>query len=424
MKNEIYRLWLSSLTDVSLNSKARLIETFGSAENAYHSEEGAFRRIEGISRKDAEKLEARGLAKAYEIINNCKKLGISYVTFDDAAYPKRLKEIYAAPDVLYYKGKIDMLSANAPVAVIGTRKASAYGLKMARRIAYEISKCGGVVVSGLTTGADAAGAEGVLAAGGVCIGVLGTPVEKATGRLAQQVIENGAVISEYPPYTEQDRSFFRARNRIAAGISTGVVVAEAPEKSGTRLFVAEALEQGKEIFAVPGNADDENCAGTLRFIREGATLVTRGWEVAEALSAAYPDVFDIHCRETIEFHDEPPKTAQEHPDTSKSGDQTNNRRAAGSSTGKAPKAENPSVIGMDEGNSISAEAFENLLNGLTETQRKIVCAVNAGCSSVDEIIEETALGAPAVLSQLTILEIKGITARTPGAGVKLKAFNR
>ena len=197
--------------------RARLIEAFGSAENAYHSEEGAFRRIEGISRKDAEKLEARGLAKAYEIMNNCKKLGISYVTFDDAAYPKRLKEIYAAPDVLYYKGKIDMLSANAPVAVIGTRKASAYGLKMARRIAYEISKCGGVVVSGLTTGADAAGAEGVLAAGGVCIGVLGTPVEKATGRLAQQVIENGAVISEYPPYTEQDRSFFPGKKPHCSG---------------------------------------------------------------------------------------------------------------------------------------------------------------------------------------------------------------
>lgn len=421
MKNEIYRLWLSSLTDVSLNSKARLLEAFGSAELAYHAAAGTFRQIEGISRKDAEKLEERDLAKAYEIINNCQKLGISYVTFDDAAYPKRLKEIYAAPDVLYYKGKIDALSANAPVAVIGTRKASAYGLKMARRMAYEISKCGGVVVSGLTAGADAAGAEGVLAAGGVCIGVLGTPVEKATGRLAQQVMESGAVISEYPPYTEQDRSFFRARNRIAAGISTGVVVAEAPEKSGTRLFVAEALEQGKEIFAVPGNADDENCAGTLRFIREGATLVTRGWEVAEALSVAYPGVFNTHCRETIEFHDDPPKTDKAHVSAPKSSDQIKNPPAAGG-TGKKSRVEDLSAA--DESDSISKDVLEDILTGLTETQQKIVCAVNAGCSSVDEIIEETALGAPAVLSQLTILEIKGITARTPGAGVKLKAFNR
>lgn len=177
--NDVYWLWLSSLTEVSLNAKAALLDVFGSPEAAFLSSKGSFERIEGVSRRDAAFLEARDLTAAKSIPSLCEAQNIRIVTFDDRDYPQRLKEIYAPPAVLYVRGTLPELDAELPVAVIGTRHASDYGLKMGRNVAYELSKCGAVVVSLLTAGVDAAAAEGTLAAGGVCVGVLGTAIDAA-----------------------------------------------------------------------------------------------------------------------------------------------------------------------------------------------------------------------------------------------------
>ena len=194
----VYWLWLSSLTEVNLNAKAALLEVFGNPEAAFHAPKGFYAGIEGISARDAEALEARDLTEALQIPELCEKEGIAFLTLEDARYPQRLKEIYAPPAVLYVKGRLPDLDREVPVAVIGTRHASPYGIKMARNIAYELSRCGAVVVSGLTQGCDAAAAEGTLAAGGVCIGVLGTPIS-ARSSLPSRVCRQGALISEYAP---------------------------------------------------------------------------------------------------------------------------------------------------------------------------------------------------------------------------------
>lgn len=398
-ESTLYWLWLSSLTDVNLNSIAALLEHFHTPEAAFHSPLGAILSLEGIRRSDAEILERRDLTAARAIPEKCIRAGAKIITMEDPEYPQRLKEIYAPPVVLYVRGRLPKIDREAPVAVVGTRSASPYGMKMGKSIAYEISKCGGVVVSGLTAGIDASAAEGALLAGGVCVGVLGTPIDAARNSLACSVCETGALVSEYAPGTHQVKTFFRARNRISAGISVGVVAVEAPEKSGTRLFVAEALEQGKQIFAVPGNADSENSAGTLRFLKDGAQLITHGWEVAEELDRAYPGILDVSVRDTFpEFRNEQGQEPLPAPIPRKK-------------TKRVRKAVNPPA---------PDKAPRRAVPELSEVQEKIVAAVAQGKTTADAIIDATALSAPAVLAQLTLLEIKGILKKDPGAGIVLK----
>ena len=407
--SSVYWLWLSSLAEVGLNARAMLLDLFGSAEAAFHAPKGAFTGLDGISARDAEALEARDLTEALAIPERCRAEGITILTLEDPRYPQRLKEIYSPPAVLYVKGTLPDLDGGVPVAVIGTRKASPYGIKMGRNIAYELSRCGSIIVSGLTQGIDAAAAEGALAAGGICVGVLGTPI-KARSDLPARVCRHGALISEYAPGTVQRKTFFRARNRIAAGISVGVVVAEAPEKSGTRLFVAEALEQGKEIFAVPGNADSETSSGTIRFIREGAQLVTRGWEVAEELDVSHPGILDCSSRASFpQFPD--PEQAEK---SSLPGENSGSRKEGKSGAGRAKKktvSEKTEKKRLDNRTSRCYIDISEKLSRLPEVQQQVVLAVLSGCGSAEEIIGRTGLEAKAVLSALTMLEIRRIITR-------------
>ena len=414
----VYWLWLSSLPEVNLNAKAALLEAFGSAEAASHAPKGFYAGMEGISPRDAEALEARDLTEARAIPKRCEEEGITILTLDDPRYPQRLKEIYAPPAALYVKGRLPDLDGGVPVAVIGTRHASPYGIKMSRNIAYELSRCGAIVVSGLTQGCDAAAAEGALAAGGLCIGVLGTPIT-ARSDLPSRVCRQGALISEYAPGTAQRKTFFRARNRIAAGISVGVVVTEAPEKSGTRLFVAEALEQGKEIFAVPGNADSETGQGTIRFLREGAQLVTRGWEVAEELDVSFPGVLDGSSRATF-----PQFPAPEPVGNSAVPVAGNAKKKAGTNMADRAGSKNLSDRAakkrLDNATTHCYIDISEKLSALNETQQQVALAVLAGSGSAEEVIGRTGLEAKAVLTALTMLEIRRVIARDAAGNIIIR----
>ena len=309
---------------------------------------------------------------------------VQVIKIEDRAYPELLRNIEAPPKALYVRGKLPDVDSELAIAVIGTRYASPYGLKMSRNISYEIAKCGGIVVSGLTLGIDMAAAEGALLAGGRCIAVLGIPVENENSELAKEILRNGALVSEYPEGTKPCRAFFRERNRISSGLSGGVVVVEAPEKSGTAFFVETALNQGKEIFAVPGNADCPNSAGTLKLIKEGAKLVTRGWEVAEE----FPYKLNAGIRLTA-------------------GDVPVESRAKESKK-TVDKEKTDHYIDITD-----------LIAGLNRTETEIVKAVNGGCRSADEIIARTALSVSDVLQNITMLQIKGILVKS-ASGFEIK----
>ena len=395
-----YWIWLSN-AELSVRTKAALMEHYGDAETAFFAPAGEFAHIEGVSRADAAILERRDMSDTARIIEECQAQGLSVISYQDSAYPSRLRNIYAPPPVLYIKGRLPAMDDNAVIAVVGTRKATPYGLKMARTIAGEIVRCGGIVISGLTYGIDAAAAEGALNAGGICVGVLGTAHQDDAGVLYAGVAERGAVISEYAPGSPAQRSFFRDRNRITAGLSVGAVAVEAPEKSGTRLFVAEAAAQGKEIFAVPGNADAKMSAGTIDMLKDGAKPVTCGWDVVSEFEYLFPG----------KLRKAPAARGE-------------TRRIEAESVENAPVLQKETKKVIDKENGRRYIDLKDQLRDLSETQLKIITAVDNGGTHIDDIIETTGLGTATVLAQLTVLEIKGYIRREAGRRIALNTAKK
>ena len=393
-----YWVWLGSAASLSAAARSALLRHYGDAEAVYDAPRGEAQRLGLLSAGEAAALEKHPLSVSSRILGECERQGLQVVTYADAAYPHRLKNIFAPPPVLYVKGRLPAVDELAAIAVIGTRKATPYGLKMSRDLAYGIVRCGGAVVSGLTTGIDAAAADGALLAGGPCLAVLGTPHDQDRGRLTADVAATGAVISEYAPGTPDFRSHFRERNRIAAGLAVGVVVVEAPEKSGALLFAAEATEQGKEIFAVPSNADAPNSVGTIALMQEGAKPVRAAWDVMSEFKPLYPA---LHS-DRGEKAPEPVPLVADRPAEIVQSDKK----------------------GVDKPQGRGYIDLQEQLSQLSVEQLAIVSAIDKGSSHIDDIIEATGLGTAKVLAQLTVLEIKGFVRRQAGRRVSLNTAKK
>ena len=379
-----YWLWLSA-AELSPRSRWAVIEHFGDAEAAFLSPDGALAALPVLGRQEAEKLEKRDLTRARQVLAACARQELRPVSYADPEYPARLRNIPAPPAVLYVKGHLPAIDENAPIAVIGTRKATPYGLKMARELSWQIASCGGIVISLPGSAIDTASVKAALQAGGTVVGVLGTAHEQERSERFDAICQAGALVSEYAPGTIGQKHFFRERNRIAAGLSVGVVVVEAPEKSGTRLFADEAAEQGKEIFAVPGNADAGSSAGTLELLKEGARLATCGWDVMSEFAPLYPERIRLSQKPTApEIEETPREPAKPLPPRAEKQ--------------PPPKPEN----------------LRKQLEGLNPEQLSIVTALSGETLHIDDLIEKTGLSTATVLAQMTMLEIRGYVRREPG----------
>ena len=300
-----YWIWLSSLEGVSVRAKAAVIRRFGDAESAFFAPKGVLGGTEGVSPAEAAVLEQKKLGRADEILGDCEEQKLTIVTMQDALYPKRLRAIWAPPAVLYVKGRLPYIDDEAAIAVVGTRSASAYGIKMSRQIAGEIVRCGGIVVSGLTNGVDAAAAYGALEAGGICIGVLGTAHEMQESELSRDVCQRGALVSEYAPGTRSLKSFFRDRNRIASGLSVGVVAVEAmacgcPVVTSDADGFREVVEDGITGFIVP-KGNPEAAAGAIqRFIDNPQLCHTMGAAGRERVLQLYK--WDSNVQTMVDYY--------------------------------------------------------------------------------------------------------------------------
>ena len=228
MASAKYWVWLASLRALRPAEKTAVLRAFGDPEAAFFAPRGAMAAVEGLRESAEDALEQRDLGEANRILGACEAQQLRVICLQDTAYPRRLRQIYAPPPVLYARGRPFDLDDEAAIAVVGTRAATPYGLSVAREISAGVARCGGAVLSGLGPGIDGEAAKAALEAGGCCVGVLGTAHEEARGWLARQVGDYGLLLSEYAPGTPSQRYFFRERNRITAGLAVGVAVIEAP----------------------------------------------------------------------------------------------------------------------------------------------------------------------------------------------------
>jgi DNA processing protein len=265
----------------------RLLDFFGSAREAWQATAAGLAQA-GIDARCVESILAvRARANLDRHMERLAQLGISLLTWDDPVYPRLLKEIHSPPPLLYVKGSLAPQDDLA-LAVVGTRRVTVYGREAALQLAGDLGRHCITVVSGLAKGVDTVAHRAALDAGGRTIAVLGTGLDTVyppeNTRLAAEIAERGALITDYPLGTKPEASNFPPRNRLISGLSLGVIIVEAGETSGALITCDFALEQGRDVFAVPGNITSRLSRGTNRLIQQGAKLITRVDDVLEELN--------------------------------------------------------------------------------------------------------------------------------------------
>ena len=273
-----YDVWLTLALGFSSAKPKAIHSLYSSVEEFYKGGEAEWRLSGVLKPKDIEALSATPLSKALEVIARCNELGITVLAFDDPDYPERLMELSDPPAVLYLKGRLPDFSSCLSIAMVGTRNATSYGKRASHVISGSLAKVGVIIVSGGAVGIDSLSHTGALEAGGVTVCVLGCginfPYLTSNRRLREDIAVRGAVISEYPPDFPPGKYTFPVRNRIISGLSDGVVVVEAGEKSGSLITARLAAEQGRDVFAVMGNITSPYSRGTNALIKDGAIPVT------------------------------------------------------------------------------------------------------------------------------------------------------
>lgn len=393
-----YWLWLTNLQGLTLRDQTLLLRHFGAANEVYFAGGDLLSHVEGLSQSARRALEDKSLDTADRILSACYEKHIQIITMQDAAYPNRLRAIDQPPPVLYCQGRMLPFDAQPVVAVVGTRRATAYGIRSAKRLGYQIGRCGGTLVSGMALGIDAAAMEGALSAGAPVAGVLGCGVDvvyPAENRaLFRDVAQWGCLLSEYPPGTRPEGRHFPVRNRILSALSLGVLVVEAPQRSGALITASHALEQGRDVFAVPGAIDSPASEGTNRLIRDGAMLATNGWDVMRDYAPLFPgkvgyrpggQSLDLTTEQQREALPEQPEK-QEKPAQTAAPDEK-----------VFDKTESRPYIELD-----------TILSGVEGDERTLVMQLAEKPLTTDELIERSQLPAARVMASLTLLEIRGV----------------
>ncbi len=298
-REQLFWVWLAEALGAGSRVFRRLITFYDSPYEIFHAEESEIERIPDLSARVQKALSDKSLQRATEIVESCERNGIGILTWGDADYPRILREIQSPPCVLYYLGELPDWNDRLCIGMVGTRRMSAYGLRTAYKISYELARAGAITVSGMAAGIDGVCAAAAMAAGGRTVAFLGCGVDivypSHHRSLYREIARQGTVVSEYPPATRPASYHFPLRNRLISGISQGTVVVEAGFGSGSLITAKEADLQGRDLFAVPANVGSRGAEGTNGLIRDGATPVLSTEDVLEPYRYLFSDTLDLEA---------------------------------------------------------------------------------------------------------------------------------
>ena len=412
----IHWIWFATRTGMGDKTKSVLLSHFEDPEAIYFAPELEFERFEELGGSAVESLMDKDLSACEKIFQQCQDKKIHILTFRDAAYPNRLRNIPDPPMVLYYKGTLPPFDELPVIGVVGTRKATPYGLTAAKRLGYQIASCGGTLVSGMASGIDGVAMKGALTAGGTVVGVLGCGADviyPASNRwLYADAEKYGCLMTEFPPGTPPIGRNFPRRNRIISGLGCGVLVVEAPEKSGALITARLAADQGRDVFVVPANIDVESARGSNALMRDGAIPVSSGWDILSEYRYQFPGKVR-RGRTAVNLTADEAELSQEREAPQKVAQEP--KKAAKNRPQKEPARKK--VIDKDE-----KSAYIDLKKtpiALTPDEELIVTALRKGQMLVDDVIAQSGKAPGVILASLTLLEVKGIVRRLPGRFVEL-----
>ena len=435
----LYYLWLNLALSAGSKASKSLLERFDSIEEVYNASREDYAALD-IADEQAEKLCDKSLAEANRIAAWCEKEHIGILCYADSMYPGRLRALDDPPPVLYYRGRLELLDTLPVFAMVGTRSCSEHGFRTAYRLAFDVANAGGCIINGLALGIDAAALTGCLDAGGYAIGVLGCGIDRIypsqNKELFHRLSRQGLIISEFPPFSRPLGAHFPVRNRVISALAIGVAVFEGEAGSGALITASHALEQGKKLFAVPGNADDKLNEGPLFLIKNGAGVLTEATDMLVEYTLAYPD--KLYVAPLAEFPDEKCDAAVKAAfavNPAMVRDKTDGRRLP--KPAKAPKSAPKPVREAPKSSKASAEKPAPYANApdvpapqeaegpakdtsvLSAEEKRVYALFEKHRSlSADDIVESGVSPGDA-LASLTLLEVYGFIESLPGGRYRI-----
>jgi len=391
-----YWIWLTTRKGLGAVGAMTVLDHFVTPERAYWAdpEDYDFLPLEPQAR---EGLRDKSLDGTERILADCERLGLHMITIQDAGYPERLRQLADPPVLLYIRGKLFPFDEEAAIGVVGAREPSEYGRLAAEKLGLELARGGALVVSGIAEGLDACAIRGALKGGGPVVSVLGGGTDMIYPPkhryLYEDVAAAGALITEYPPGTPNNGRNFPRRNRILSGLCLGVVAVECRPFGGTMSTINHALEQNRDVFAVPGAIDAPMSEGTNRLIQQGAKLVTCGRDILEE----YWDRF-------------PAKLGRSAPLTPEAA----RARLEGLREERPAQAPGKPRKRKETGPRQEVVPRERQKERFTDDQLCILGALKDKTCSADQLVELTQIPARRVLSALTMLQVEGAVEELPG----------
>jgi len=403
MGDLIYWIWLQQALGYGSSRTEQLLNAFdGSAQAVYQADWSSLQQKGLLTRKQLESMNGFRLEQAQAIIDNCARIGCRAIAANSAEYPEALRETYGHPLVLYVLGDLSCLNGRLAIGMVGTRRSSEYGRRVADLLSRELAACGAVVVSGMAAGIDTVAHTGALKGNGKTVAVLGCGVDVTyppqNETLKDLIAQNGAVVSEFPPGTQPDGPNFPIRNRIISGLSQGVVVVEGRRRSGSLITAGHALAQGRDVFAVPGSVFDVGSVGPHWLIAQGAIPVTCTRDILEEYLSVYPDTIDTKTMQELNL-----------PRNVKTQAEPTEQRAVL----KPEKAATAVEVSENKPFPTAAEKPPAPLF-LSELQRGLYELMEADPQSVDLLTQKMGQPVHKILSALTQLEVYGLVQALPG----------